>query len=228
MIELTNVCKTYTDCSGGIEVLKDINLKVAPGEFIAIMGPSGSGKSTLMNILGCLDHADSGTYRLDGCLTTELSDEEMALVRRDRIGFIFQSFFLLPKLTAIDNVALPLMYRGVPQARRREAAYAMLRRMGLAQRAHHRPDQLSGGQRQRVACARALINSPKLVLADEPTGNLDSRAGSEIMEILQNFSQSRVSVVLITHESEIARYADRQYILRDGRLQPSPSEGVRA
>jgi len=216
---LQNVTKEYETGFTKVTALKDINLKVEKGQFLAIMGPSGSGKTTLMNILGCLDKPTKGDYYLEEGNTRDLNKDELAILRNEKIGFIFQSFFLLPRLTALENVELPLMYKGVWRAERKKRALAMLERMGLGSRAHHLPNQLSGGQRQRVAIARALINHPSLILADEPTGNLDSLTGMEIMSILQELHREGVTIVLITHEAEIASYAERIISLRDGGIQ---------
>ncbi len=202
-----------------ITALKDINLTVEKGQFLAIMGPSGSGKTTLMNILGCLDKPSEGDYYLEEGNTRELNKDELAVLRNEKIGFIFQSFFLLPRLTALENVEVPLMYKGVWGIERKKRALAMLERMGLGDRASHLPNQLSGGQRQRVAIARALINNPPVILADEPTGNLDSRTGMEIMDILQELHREGATIVLITHEADIASYAERIITLRDGGIQ---------
>lgn len=219
MIRLNNLCKIYGDEINSIAALKDVSLHVAKGEFLAIMGPSGSGKSTLMNILGCLDTPTSGEYLLNGRKMASLDKKELTRVRGEQIGFVFQSFMLLPKLTAIENVEMPLMYRGIGQKERRRKAKKMLELVGLSSRQSHLPSELSGGQCQRVAIARALVNNPKVILADEPTGNLDTKTGDEIMDILKEFHQDGVTIILITHEPEIAAYADRTEILRDGRLE---------
>lgn len=219
MIRLQNVTKEYETGFMKITALKDINLTVEKGQFLAIMGPSGSGKTTLMNILGCLDKPSEGDYYLEEGNTRELNKDELAVLRNEKIGFIFQSFFLLPRLTALENVEVPLMYKGVWGIERKKRALAMLERMGLGDRASHLPNQLSGGQRQRVAIARALINNPPVILADEPTGNLDSRTGMEIMDILQELHREGATIVLITHEADIASYAERIITLRDGGIQ---------
>jgi putative ABC transport system ATP-binding protein len=219
LIRLQNVTKEYETGFMKITALKDINLRVEKGEFLAVMGPSGSGKTTLMNILGCLDKPSAGDYYLEEGNTRDLNKDELAVLRNEKIGFIFQSFFLLPRLTALENVELPLMYKGVWRAERKKRALTMLERMGLGDRASHLPNQLSGGQRQRVAIARALINHPSLILADEPTGNLDSRTGMEIMDILRELHRGGATIVLITHEADIASYAGRIISLRDGGIQ---------
>lgn len=202
----------------GIQALRDASLAVLPGDYAAIMGPSGSGKSTLLNILGCLDIADGGEYRIDGRPVEGLSRGELANLRHRVIGFVFQSFFLLPRLTALENVELPLTIGGMDPAKRRRAARRMLERVGLPDREKHMPDELSGGQRQRVAIARALINNPGLVLADEPTGSLDTHTGEEIMQLLGEVNAAGTTVLLITHEPEIAAHARRQFVMRDGVL----------
>ena len=219
MIRLNNLCKIYGDGSNSVPALKNVSMHVAPGEFLAIMGPSGSGKSTLMNILGCLDTPTSGEYFLNGHEMARLDRRELTRVRGEQIGFVFQSFMLLSKLSALENVEIPMMYQGVGPRERRRRAERMLKMMGLSKRMGHLPSELSGGQCQRVAIARALVNNPKIILADEPTGNLDTRTGDEIMGILREFHQRGVTIVLITHEPEIAAYADRTATLRDGWLE---------
>ncbi|MEI6100777.1 MAG: ABC transporter ATP-binding protein [Eubacteriales bacterium] len=218
MISLRNICKVYKIGYGYVSALQNINIELENGGFLSIMGPSGSGKSTLLNIMGCLDTQTGGEYYLNGVHVAGLSDEKKAHLRNRTIGFIFQSFFLLPRLTALENVELPLIYKGVDPKSRRRQALESLRMVGLADRSMHLPGELSGGQRQRVAIARALINSPKLILADEPTGNLDTATGREIMELLNNLNRQGTTVVLITHEKEIADYARQTLMIRDGEI----------
>jgi putative ABC transport system ATP-binding protein len=199
-----------------LPVLKGVSLNILKNEYVALMGPSGSGKSTLMNILGCLDTPTDGTYILNGQDVSKMADDDLADVRNMEIGFVFQQFNLLPRLTAAENVALPLVYAGIPRRQRLERAMAVLEKVGLADRSHHKPNELSGGQAQRVAIARALINNPSLILADEPTGNLDSKTSIEIMDIFTAIQSAGNTVVLVTHEEDIANYANRIVRLRDG------------
>jgi len=205
--------------SHSLEVLKGISLDIFRNEYVALMGPSGSGKSTLMNILGCLDTPTSGTYVLNGSDVSKMSDDDLADVRNKEIGFVFQQFNLLPRLSAAENVALPLVYAGTSKKERTERAMEALRKVGLADRSHHRPNEMSGGQIQRVAIARALVNNPSLLLADEPTGNLDTKTSKEVMEIFSNIQASGNTVVLVTHEEDIAAYAKRIVRLRDGNIE---------
>ena len=199
-----------------VHALRNINLGIDKGEYVAIMGPSGSGKSTLMNILGCLDTPTAGLYNLNESNVSEMDDDELAEIRNREIGFVFQTFNLLPRATALHNVELPLIYNGTPAAKRREMAEDALDKVGLNDRMHHRPNELSGGQRQRVAIARALVNNPSIILADEPTGNLDTRTGDEIMEICEAIHDAGNTIILVTHEEYIAEHSDRIVRLRDG------------
>jgi putative ABC transport system ATP-binding protein len=223
LIEIADVRKIYEMGSTAVNALDGVSLRVQRGEYLAIMGPSGSGKSTLMNIVGCLDTPTSGSYKLRGTEIRERDDDELARIRNQEIGFIFQTFNLLPRADALHNVELPLIYAGRPAKERRERARSMLELVGLGDRTHHRPNELSGGQRQRVAVARALVNGPSLVLADEPTGNLDSKTGLEIMALLDEIHRSGNTVILVTHEEEIAARAHRVVRLRDGRIESDRS-----
>ncbi len=216
MIVVEDVEKVYDTGTVRVAALRGVSLKVKQGESIAIIGPSGSGKSTLMNILGCLDRPTRGRYVLDGRLVNELSDDELAGVRNKKIGFVFQTFNLLPRATALENVELPLVYSGVHPSRRREKALFALERVGLGERAHHRPNELSGGQAQRVAIARALVTEPSIILADEPTGNLDTKSGLEIIGILKDLHEMGITIVVVTHNPEIAAKTQRFVEIRDG------------
>ena len=216
VITLERITKTYVNGKLTVPVLHGIDLSIYEGEFTSIMGPSGSGKSTFMNILGCLDRPTSGSYRLDGEEVAHLGDDELAYVRNKRIGFVFQSFNLLPKLTALDNVALPMVYAGVSKAERTARASQLLTDLGLGTRLDHMPAELSGGQRQRVAIARALANDPAIIMADEPTGNLDSKASLDVMHIFTELYREGRTIILVTHEPDIAEYAGRNVVLKDG------------
>jgi len=218
LIEARELVKTYTLGHTLVQALRGVSLDVEEGEFVAIMGASGSGKSTLMNILGCLDSPSSGTYRLAGEAVERMSADELASVRNRRIGFVFQQFNLLPRTSALENVELPLVYAGVGGAERRARARAALQAVGLGERALHTPSELSGGQQQRVAIARALVNHPQLILADEPTGALDTQTSEDIMRILAGLNAQGLTVVLVTHEADIAAWARRKLVFRDGRI----------
>ena len=219
LIETRGLWKTYRMGGEDIHALRNISMRIESGEYVAIMGPSGSGKSTLMNLIGCLDTPSEGSYLLNGHQVRELDDDELARIRNEEIGFVFQTFNLLPRATALHNVELPLVYAGVPRGVRRSRALEALGRVELADRVTHRPNELSGGQRQRVAIARALVNAPAILLADEPTGNLDSRTGQEIMALFKRLHEGGNTIVLITHESEVAGYAHRVIHLRDGQVE---------
>ena len=227
ILKLTDICKDYQQGKEPVRVLKNINLTVEKGDYLAIMGPSGSGKTTLMNIIGCLDVPTSGSYELDGQNLKDLSDDDLADIRNKHLGFVFQSFYLMPKLTALDNVALPLLYAGVSPKERRERAAEALKSVGLEERMEFYPNQLSGGQCQRVAIARAMVGKPDLLLADEPTGALDTKAGNQIMEIFRRLSDEGMTIIMITHEPAIARCADKTYHILDGQLRTDaqPQEG---
>jgi putative ABC transport system ATP-binding protein len=216
IIHLENITKNYYLGKQVIEVLKGISLDISKNEYVALMGPSGSGKSTLMNILGCLDTPTSGNYILNGQDVSRMHDNDLAEVRNKEIGFVFQQFNLLPRLSAVENVALPLVYAGIPKKQRMEKAMHVLEKVALTDRSHHKPNEMSGGQNQRVAIARALVNDPSIILADEPTGNLDSKTSYEIMQIFSQIHASGNTVVLVTHEEDIAHYAHRLIRLRDG------------
>lgn len=215
-IALSDVKKIYQMGDTQVAALAGVTLTIGAGEFTAIMGPSGSGKSTLMNILGCLDRPSSGSYLLDGQEVSTLTDDELALTRNKKIGFVFQNFNLLPRITALDNVALPLVYAGVELKERKRRAAAALAAVGLENRMDHVPNELSGGQRQRVAIARALVNEPTIIMADEPTGALDTKSGNEVMEIFKNLNQAGRTIILVTHEPDIAAHAKRVIHVRDG------------
>lgn len=218
ILEMRDICKDYPMGKSVAHILKNVNLDVEEGEYLAIMGPSGSGKTTLMNLIGCLDVPTSGSYLLGDREITKCSGKELADVRNKEIGFVFQSFHLLPKLTALDNVALPLLYGGVKKEERRERARAALETVGLSDRVDHRPDQLSGGQCQRVAIARAIVGKPRLLLADEPTGALDSASGAQVMELFQQLHADGSTIIMITHDRGIAHHADTIMTIKDGIL----------
>ena len=216
IIHLENICKSYYMGRHELKVLKSISLKINRNEYVALMGPSGSGKSTLMNILGCLDTPTAGTYILNQLDVSKMEDNDLAEIRNKEIGFVFQQFNLLPRLTALENVALPLVYSGMARKQRNERAREVLQMVGLSDRSHHKPNELSGGQGQRVAIARALVNNPSIILADEPTGNLDSTTSDEIMEVLYKIHAGGNTIVLVTHEVDIANHAHRIVRLKDG------------
>jgi putative ABC transport system ATP-binding protein len=218
VIKTRELTKVYEMGSEQVHALCGIDLEIRKGEYVAIMGPSGSGKSTLMNLIGCLDSPSSGKYWLAGRLVSELDDDELAYIRNKEIGFVFQTFNLLPRATALHNVELPLIYNGTPAEERLEKAKQVLGRVDLTDRMYHKPNELSGGQRQRVAIARALVNSPSIVLADEPTGNLDSRTGEEIMALFANLHREGNTIILVTHENDIAQHAHRIIYIRDGKI----------
>jgi len=216
LIRIQELTRRYVMGSETVHALRGVSLTIGKGEYLAIMGPSGSGKSTLMNLLGCLDTPSTGTYELNGTNVADMDDNALAEVRNREIGFVFQSFNLLPRSDALHNVELPLIYAGVPAVERREQAQQALTNVGLAERMHHRPNELSGGQRQRVAVARALVNNPSIVLADEPTGNLDSRTGEEILALFETLSRRGNTIIVVTHEEEVAQHARRIIRIRDG------------
>lgn len=218
MIRIENLCKVYSMGDIEVKALMDVNLRIDNGEFVSVMGPSGSGKSTLMNILGCLDKPTSGKFFLDGEDVSELDDNALAGIRNGKIGFVFQSFNLLPRMTALHNVELPMIYSGIRGEKRIEMAKAALEKVNLSDRIFHQPNELSGGQRQRVAIARSLVNNPSIILADEPTGNLDSKSGEEIMDIFKILNDEGVTILLVTHEKNIAEYSNRIVAFHDGRI----------
>ena len=218
MIKIENLNKTYKTGTVSVEALKNINLIVKEKEFVSIMGPSGSGKSTLMNILGCLDNPTEGVYELDGECVQDMNDNELAVIRNKKIGFIFQSFNLIPRINALKNVELPMIYAGISAKERREVAIKALQKVGLEERMYHNPNELSGGQKQRVAIARSLVNNPSLIFADEPTGNLDSKSGDEIMEIFQQLNEEGATIIMVTHEPDIALHTKRMIVCRDGEI----------
>ncbi len=226
LVDARDLYKTYHVGEVEVPAVRGVSLSIHPGDLLAIMGPSGSGKSTLMHILGCLDHCDQGSYWLDGADVTRMTKRQLAAIRNRKLGFVFQSFNLLPRTTVLDNVALPLSYAGVSRRERRRRAAAMLERVGLSDRARHQSHQLSGGQQQRVAIARALVTDPILLFADEPTGNLDTRTGIEVMRLFQELNyELRLTIVLVTHELDIANYAQRVIGMRDGKIAVDSANG---
>ena len=228
IIELQNVHKVYDVGAEKVHALNGVDLTIGKAEYVAIMGPSGSGKSTMMNLLGCLDTPSTGSYILNGTAVEKLNDQELAAIRNKEIGFVFQTFNLLARTDALQNVELPLIYAGVSRKERRERAQRALARVGLTDRSHHLPNELSGGQRQRVAIARALVNDPSILLADEPTGNLDTATSTDIMNLFDELHRQGNTVILVTHEPDIAAHADRKIVLRDGKVQSDVREPARA
>jgi putative ABC transport system ATP-binding protein len=218
MIEVKDIVKRYITGDIDFTALKEVSLKIDKGEFTSIMGPSGSGKSTMMNILGCLDRMDGGTYILNGSNVSHLSDKELAHIRNKEIGFVFQAFNLLPRMTVLENVELPMAYAGISKKERREKALLALDKVGLSDRVKHRPNEISGGQKQRVAIARAIVNTPAVIMADEPTGNLDTKSSVEIMRIFQDLNNEGATVIMVTHEADIAQHTKRIVRFRDGEI----------
>jgi putative ABC transport system ATP-binding protein len=218
MIELKDISKTFYLGDQAVHALDKVNLSIAQGEYLSVMGPSGSGKSTLLNMLGLLDLPDAGSFTLDGTETTTLAEPERALLRSEMIGFVFQAYHLIPRLTARENIELPMMLVGIPARERRALAEQAMARLGIAERGHHRPRQLSGGQRQRVALARAIVRRPRLLLADEPTGNLDSRSGAEVVELIEELNDEGITLLVVTHDAALGRRAARRITMVDGRV----------
>ncbi|MDO4634542.1 MAG: ABC transporter ATP-binding protein [Streptococcus sp.] len=227
LIKLHNIVKSYKNGNQELEVLKGIDLTVYEGDFLAIMGPSGSGKSTLMNIIGLLDRPTKGDYSLNGQKVENLKEKKLAQVRNEEIGFVFQQFFLLSKLNALQNVELPLIYAGVPLSKRKDLAVQFLEKVELGNRVKHLPSELSGGQKQRVAIARALVNNPSIILADEPTGALDTKTGEQIMELLTGLNAEGKTIIMVTHEPEIANYAKRKIVIRDGEVTADTTDSIK-
>ncbi|HOE57513.1 MAG TPA: ABC transporter ATP-binding protein [Bacillota bacterium] len=218
IIKVENLSKVYDTGKIQVEALRNVNLEIEKKEYVAIMGASGSGKSTLMNILGCLDRLTEGKYMLDGVDVSTLDDNQLAAIRNKKVGFVFQAFNLLPRLSALGNVELPMVYSGMSYSERTEKAKIALNKVGLSDRVHHRPNELSGGQKQRVAIARALVNNPAIILADEPTGNLDTKSSEEIMDIFEGLNNEGVTIVMVTHEKDIAQHTKRAVVFRDGEI----------
>jgi len=225
LIRLHQISRRYQMGAETIHALRDVSLEIERGEYVAIMGPSGSGKSTLMNLIGCLDTPTGGEYELNGLQVSQMDDNQLAEIRNKEIGFIFQTYNLLPRSDALRNVELPLIYSGMPAEERRQVALETLRNVGLADRIHHRPNELSGGQRQRVAVARALVNRPSILLADEPTGNLDTRTGMEIMTLFGQLSRQGNTIIVVTHEEDVAKHARRILRIRDGQIASDEPQG---